>query len=260
MTRELKIKKGDQNIVPCTAVIPDDLKGVVLVVHGFASSKECHTYQLLKEILPQAGLGMLGLELPGHGKEEAALELLSIHGAIDSIETVENYIRDTYPDQPIYYFASSFGAYLTALYMSSRKHRGRKAFFRSAAVNMPKLIVKENPTREEKKQIEELEAKGFFDTVIEDVNMQSIRITKDLYQEFQKTDLFELFDGNLLKDHEILMAHGAKDLVIDPEAAKRFAGKFHIPIRFFEGEGHSLGEKPGTDIKVMCMARDFFLQ
>lgn len=256
---EYKIKKDGHYIVPCTTAIPEDPKGIVVAVHGFASSKDCQTYQLLKEILPPAGLGMVGLELPGHGTEEAADELLRINGAIDSIEAVENYVAKTFPDQPIYYFASSFGAYLTALYMSKRSHRGRKAFFRSAAVNMPRLIVKVNPTEEEKKQIEELEANGYYDTVMEDVNLRSVRITKDLYEDFQVTDLFELFDGNLLKDHQILMAHGEKDVVIDPKAAKSFARQFGIPIRIFEGEGHSLGEKPGTAREVISMARDFYL-
>ena len=256
---ELKIKKPDHNIVPCTTAIPKDPKAIVITVHGFASSKDCQTYQLIEEILPPAGLGMVGLELPGHGTQESAKELLLIKGAIDSIEAVENHVAASFPDLPIYYFASSFGAYLTALYMSQRSHKGRKAFFRSAAVNMPRLIVKENPTEEEKKQIEELEANGFYDTVIEDVNLRSVRITKELYQEFQATDLFTLFDGELLKDHQILMAHGEKDLVIDPEEAKRFAEQFGIPIRIFEGEGHSLSEKPGTARTVISMARDFYL-
>ena len=70
----IKIRKADSYIVPCVVEIPDHPKGIVIVIHGFSSSKECETYKMLLRRLPEAGYGMIGIELPGHGKEEALQE------------------------------------------------------------------------------------------------------------------------------------------------------------------------------------------
>lgn len=249
---KLKLKKADGNIVSCIREIPDNPKGIVVAVHGFTSSKECPTYQGLLGRLPAAGFGMIGIDLPGHGVEESAQELLRIPGALDSIKAAEEYAASHFPDLPICYFASSFGAYLTGIYISTIEHKGRRAFFRSAAVNMPTLFIKENPSEEEKRQLADLEEKGYFDTSM-DLH-RPVRITKEMYRDLMETDLFECFAPDHFGPHKIAMAHGAQDNVIDPEAAKEFARRFQIPLTLFDGEGHSLAEHPGTADRVIDLA------
>ncbi len=242
--------------VSCVREIPGDPAGIVIAVHGFSSSKEGATYRLLLESMPSYGFGAVAFDLPGHGTEESAAELLRIPGAIDSIEAVERDIAERYPGLPVFYFASSFGAYLTGLYVSSREHKGRRLFFRSAAVNMPSLFIKENPTEKEKKQLEDLERQGWFDT---DMDLHSpVRITREMYNDLMETDLFERFDPEHGGGHLVQMAHGAEDDVIDPAEALRFAEKFSIPIRMFEREGHSLSNDPELPGRIMKMAAEFY--
>ena len=253
---KLKLVKGNSHIVSSIIEVPEGPKGIVIAVHGFSSSKEGSTYQLLMERLPAAGYGMIAIDLPGHGTEESARELLRVKGAIDSIEAAEKYVTANYPDIKICYFASSFGAWLTGLYISQREHNGRKAFFRSAAVNMPELFIKENPTELEKQYLRDLETKGYFDT---DMDLDaSVRITKGLFQDFMETDLFRDFDPDRFGQHQIIMAHGEHDQVIDPDAAKRFAELFNIPIIIFPDEGHSLAEHEGTADQVISRAIELF--
>ena len=104
--------------------------------------------------------------------------------------------------------------------------------------------------------MEELETQGYFDTGLEPDS--SIRITKALFQDFQETDLFKMFDPNRFGHHEIVMAHGEHDQVIDPDAAKRFAELFNIPIIIFPDEGHSLAEHEGTADQVISRAIELF--
>ena len=236
--------------------IPENPKGIIIVVHGFTSSKESPTFELLRRRLPQAGFGMVGIDLPGHGTEESLKEILRIETAIDSIEAAEQYAVRLYPDQKIGYFASSFGAYLTALYISRREHKGRKAFFRSAAVNMPDMFIRENPTEEEKRQLEELETKGYFDTSM-DLH-RPVRVTKGLMEDFRRTNLFECFEPERFGPHSIHMAHGLKDEVIDPAEAKRFSEQFRIPVTWFKDEGHSLSNDPATPEKVADLAIELY--
>ena len=247
------ITKESGSVVSCVREIPENPRGIVIAVHGFSSSKTCATYRLLLRRLPAAGYGMIGIELPGHGTEESKQETLRIEGAIDSIEAAEHYALEHWPELPIFYFASSFGAYLTGLYITTRVHKGKRAFFRSAAVNMPTLFVKEHPGPDERKMLEKLDEKGWFDTNAGLGN--TVRITREMYRDLETTDLFRLFSP---KGTKVMMAHGAKDTVIDPEAAIRFVEIFDIPLVVFENEGHSLGESPETPERVADLAISFF--
>ena len=188
----LKITKPDQHIISCLKEIPENPRGIVIAIHGFSSSKECATYQTLFRKMPAAGYGVIGIDLPGHGFEESQQETLSIEGGKNSIEAAEQYAAGQYLGLPLFYFASSFGAYLTGLYVSTRPHLGRKAFFRSAAVNMPELFVKKNPTEQDRKNLAALEEKGYFDANIE--TSKPVRITREMYRDFEMNDLFRTFD------------------------------------------------------------------
>ena len=252
----IKIKKRDFNIVPCIKSIPEKPKGIVIAIHGFSSNKDCATYKMLLRRLPEAGYGMIGIELPGHGREEALQETLRIEGCMESIETTEKYISENYPGIEIFYFASSFGAYITGLYISTREHLGRKAFFRSAAVNMPSLFVKKNPSEKERRWLEELNQQGYFDANV-DLGAP-VRITKEMYHDLETNDLFEVFAPTRYGNNKVAMVHGAEDKVIDPNAAMAFAEKYHIPITVLQHEGHSLGGTRETPEKVADLAIAFY--
>ena len=245
------IEKPDLNRVSCVKEIPETPRGIIIAVHGFTSDRDCSTYQLLLRRMPQAGFGVVGIELPGHGTAESSKETLRIEGCKNSLATAEEYIKRNYPGIEIYYFASSFGAYITALYMTTRDHSGKKAFFRSAAVNMPTLIVKEHPNDEDQRKLHELREKGYYDEVLDGLGRQ-VRMTTGMYRDLETTNLFEIFDP---ADNRFAMAHGAADELIDPKAAVAFASKFRIPLTLFEGEGHSL---TGVADRVVDLALELY--
>ena len=251
-----RIEKPDKHIVSCVKEVPDNPRGIVIAIHGFSSSKECSTYQMLLRKMPASGYGVIGIDLPGHGFEESRQETLRIEGCKNSIEAAEKYTAEHFPDLPIFYFASSFGAYITGLYISTRKHLGKKAFFRSAAVNMPCLFVKEKPTEEDRKMLAELDERGYFEANVETDN--PVRITKEMYQDFAATDLFQVFNPARFGETSVMMVHGADDDVIDPKAARDFAERFHIPIHFYENEGHSLSDHPDTPDCLADLAIAFY--
>ena len=253
---KITLKKQNGYSVSCIKEIPDNCKGIVIAVHGFSSSKECHTYQVLLRKLPPAGLGMIGIDLPGHGKEESYEETLRIEACKDSISAAEDYIKTVFPSLPIYYFGSSYGAYVIGLYLSTREHGGRKAFFRSGAVNMPDLFIKDNPGPKEQEKLKELDKKGYFYHSLDDEH-QPVMITQGFYDDLAENDLFEIFAPGQFGDNKVSMAHGMEDAVIDPQKARAFAEKFAIPIHFYEHEGHSL--ETVAD-RVADQAVQFFLE
>ncbi|MBQ3393201.1 MAG: alpha/beta fold hydrolase [Lachnospiraceae bacterium] len=250
--KNFKLQKRDGHIVACVKDVPADSDMVVIAIHGFTSSKESPTVRLLLKRLPEAGIGVVGIDLPAHGAEESREEELRIEGCKDSVAAAEAYIEREYPGKEIAYFASSFGAYITGLYISSRPHRGRKAFFRSAAVNMPTLFIKSDPDQHDLELLAELEEKGYIQPSL-DLG-SPVKVTKAMFDDLARNDLFEKFDPERYGHHKFAMAHGEKDAVINPAAAARFAERFGIPITFFAGQGHSLCEDPKTPDKVVDLA------
>lgn len=254
------ILKNDNGEISCLAAMPGragaEPEAIVIVIHGFGSSKESPTAQMMLEDLPEHGLGALAIDLPGHGTHESFETPLSIKTALDSIETAESYLIEEYAFPRIYYFASSFGAYLTLLYLASRRHTGDKAFLRSAAVNMPELFY----AAPDSPLAKELERTGYV--VLQEAGPAPVRVTKELVEGLAENDLFEVIpaamDEGVFDGIDLAMIHGEKDMTIDPAGAIRFAAICDIPLTVMEGEDHTLSTDPASPAKVSAAAVDFY--
>lgn len=256
--RTYDIKKPGGEYVSCGEVIPENAEKIVIAVHGFTSSKESPTVQLLMKRLPEKGLGVVGMDLPGHGTGRSLKEELRIGACLESVSALEEHIASRFPDAEICYFASSFGAYITGIRISTMPHRGRKAFFRSPAVNMPSLFIRKDLTEEDRAFYRELDQKGFAERSF-DLG-RPVRITGGFIEDLKSHDLFSLFDPEKFGHHLIAIARGEKDAVIDPREAARFAAAFHIPETVFPGEGHSLSDRQETPLLVADLAASLFLE
>ena len=98
---------------------------------------------------------------------------LTVRNCVETLENVETLIAEKYPEAKILYFSSSFGAYITLLYLTYREHRGLKAFLRSTAVNMPEKF--QNYLKQEQADFHD---KGY--TIIDNEYDQGIKVTTEL--------------------------------------------------------------------------------
>jgi alpha-beta hydrolase superfamily lysophospholipase len=263
--------------VPCELRFPDGAETFVIITHGFGSSKESMTAQMMLQDLPPAGFGAIAYDLPAHGKAEALRTELTIGNCLESLNAVRAYIEERFikaknaeqpadAEQPageksndgasaapveVAYFSSSFGAYLTLLSFSKERKRC-KAFLRSAAVNMPELFVNDpDPS-----VLKELEEQGYY--IIKYAGPAPVRITKQFFDELKENDLFEAAADIPFDELDVRMVCGEKDMIIDPEAQKRFAKENDIPIKMFDGEDHTLSTYPETPKQVSDLAISFF--
>ena len=251
---KFNIKKNNGQNIPCLMDIPENPKRIVIMVHGFTSNKACATAELLFRHLPQANIGLVTYDQPGHG--DATLDILSVSNCIDSLATVEHFICDRFPKVPIGYFSSSYGAYVTGLYVSTREHTGDKAFFRSAAVNMPQLII-EPLKKAWCTEIEQLlKAQGYLEP---DLGLgDTVKIPGIYVKELRENNLFEKFDKEKFGHTDLEFVHGSQDPVVNIEAARSFAEKFGFKFNVIDGEGHSICDKPDSPDKVANLAIEFF--
>ena len=148
MTQELLSGLNGYNI-PCRHTIQGGESMVCLITHGFGSSKDSPTAQLLAGELPRHGIGTLALDLPAHGDSPVDGDALSIRHCLDDLARAEARALELAPGARVVYFSSSFGAYLNLIYLSTRPHRGTRSFLRSAAVEMPLLFHSPTPEQAE---------------------------------------------------------------------------------------------------------------
>ncbi len=190
--------------------------------------------QALQETMPKAGIGVYSFDFPAHGESPIGAAGLRVPFCIDDLAVVEERVRSMAPHAEILYFASSFGAYITLLYLSRRTARGRRAVLRSAAVRMPRLVESwlnvENQAR--------LDKQGYFVPAYDYV--REMRITKDFLQDLAEYDVFERYQPGTAA---LCMLHGAEDSVAPFSDAKAFAEAFGADLIVFpKGEHALMGE------------------
>ena len=218
---------------------------ILLMIHGFTSSKESPTHQLFASALPGHGIGTFAIDLPAHGDSPADGEYLRIANCLSEIETAHNYLTEKHPGAQILFLGSSFGAYLTLRYLSDK--RENQAFLRSAAVDMPGLF-RRNHLGE---IAHDVETKGYF-TISEDV-LRPLKVTKGFL-----SDLDEYGPSDPSKaPMKLCMIHGSGDSVAPFRDAEAFAKAAGCPLTTVPGAEHRLDE-PGQPELVVKTALDFF--
>ena len=236
---KILLTKPNGHQIPCIAEFPADMRKVVIVIHGYDSSKESENAANLMRILPGKGFGVIAYDQPNHGSEQAAEEQLSIDACLDSLAQVEQYLTERFrtagqPGAPappeICYFGSSFGAYILGIYLATRGEKGTnirdgeaiKAFMRCAAVNFPELEIDERA------------------------------------KSLEPVDLFELFDHAKPENVQMAFAHGECDSSVPVRAAVDFAERYGYPITVFPGEEHPICTYPASPGKVAELAVALF--
>ena len=225
--------------IPCHATYGGEDRALI-VCHGFGSSKSSPMVQALEQYMPQRGIGVYSFDFPAHG--DSPTWDLRVPYCIDDLAAVEAHVRSAAPDADIFYFASSFGAFILLNYLSSRSHAGKRAMLRSAAVAMGGLV----DTWVDEKAKKEIGEKGYF---VPDYDyVREMRVTPAFLRDLADYDVFRTYRPG---ETEVFMVHGSRDSVAPPEAAWEFAAQ-KIP----EGEHDLMG--PGQLDQVLAAADSFF--
>ena len=239
----LKSKRGYD--IPCHETYSGEDR-ILIVCHGFGSSKASPMVQALERTMPEVGVGVFSFDFPAHG--DSPVWDLHETWCIDDLETVENYLQKLAPRAEIDYFGSSFGAFTLLNYLSARPHKGRRAMLRSAAVAMGLLAE----SWADEKARADMAEKGYY---VPDYDyVREMRVTPVFLQELTDHDVFRTYRPG---DTEVFMVHGGRDSIAAPEAAREFARRFGIRLMEIpEGEHDLMG--PGQLDRVLAAAKDFF--
>ncbi len=247
MNKEMIPGKNGYDI-PCLTQLTGREKTVVIVIHGFGSSKESPTAQAVAEALPNYGIGTVCFDFPAHGDSPVDGEMLRIETCLNDLADVEAYLRRRMPEAEIAYFSSSFGAYINLIYLATREHAGRRSFLRCAAVDMPGIIRRET-TPEYRRQ---LDAQGFV--MLDMGDARPLKLTRGFVDDLDANDVFCLYQPGMA---ELAMIHGTADETAPIGDARRFAGQSGARLTEVEGADHRFLLPGGTERVVDAAVRFF---
>ncbi|MGI5978896.1 MAG: alpha/beta hydrolase [Oscillospiraceae bacterium] len=227
--------------IPCLHTLTGADKTVCIVSHGFGSSKSGQTQTLLEEAFTAAGIGFFAYDFPGHGDSEVDGSALRVGNCLADLASAETFVRQLAPGAEIVYFGSSFGAYITLLYLSLYAHAGRKAVLRSAAVDMRGIF----DAWMQRDGIAMPDC-GWFEYDLD--FYRPVKITKEFLDDLRKYDLFRICRKTACS---VRMLHGERDELASPEAARRFADTFAAQLTLIPDGDHRLSI-PGAPERVLA--------
>ncbi|MGE4354295.1 MAG: alpha/beta hydrolase family protein [Oscillospiraceae bacterium] len=232
--------------IPCMFSLHGESQ-ILISAHGFGSCKTSATSMLLHNTLPDSGIGVVSFDFPAHGESGVDGSRLRIANCLDDLGALEAEVLCREPAAEIVYFGSSFGAYITALYLSLRGHKGNRAFFRSAAVTMPDLLLStSHPVAEES-----IRENGWFMLALPGSD-RPLKITREFLEDLRRHDLFSLYRS----DTKLTMIHGDSDSVAPYSAAVRFAQMSGAQLITVPGGEHNLA-KPGQPQAMVSAVINF---
>lgn len=235
--------------IPCLYTLESGQRAVVLVSHGFGSNKTSSTARALERTMPGCGAGVVAYDFPGHGDSPVGGEMLTVQRCLEDLHAVERFVRTLAPQAEICYFSSSFGAYITLLYLSLCEHAGSRAFLRSAAVEMPRVFGPATP-----QQQEQMARQGYIEFGAQYEYERPLHLTRAFFESLQAHDVFTCWKPGAGR---VCMIHGDADTVASYEAAQQFARLSGAEFITVPGGDHRLSG-PGMPETVMRSAARFF--
>ena len=235
--------------IPCVHTIRGDETVVLIICHGFGSSKESPTAAMLSQALPALGVGTLAFDFPAHGDSPVDGDALTLENCVADLAAAEALALTLAPGCRPVYFGSSYGALVTLLYLSTCPHRGEAALLRSAAVEPVPLFVGSR-TPEQQRQ---LDSQGFYQFDFH--YPRPLKLTRPFFRQLEEYDPFRLWKPGCAR---LEMVHGDADVVAPLAAAERFAAHSGARLTVIPGGDHRLSV-PGAPEKVLEMTKALVL-
>ncbi|MCR4963887.1 MAG: lysophospholipase [Firmicutes bacterium] len=242
------LRRSNGYAIPYSCQISGDGQPILLMIHGFGSSKASSTVRLFAAAMEKSGKGWISFDLPAHGDSPVDGSKLRVANCLEDLHTVESYLSRAYPHSPVAYLGSSFGAYLLALHLSKHGRPHRKAVLRCAAVKMAQLMIDEQTPE----QARLLRAQGFV--ILDEDYARPLKITNAFIDDLLQHDLFAEAGKNMA---DMLMIHGTADQIAPIADARSFARHIDAPLVEIEGANHTF-DAPGQMDRLVSIALDFF--
>lgn len=219
---------------------PHSAENVVLILHGFGSSKELKSNSKFGERLTAKykNYAAIAFDLPAHGAD--ARKKLTLAECLNYVQIVVDYAKAKLQAQNLFIYATSFGGYLALKYIAEKGNPFSKIALRAPAVQMQQTLLS-NMTEEERSKI----TKG-----------REVLLGFERKMKIGKDFLDELEQGNIAQNDyldfadNILLIHGTADEMVNIETSQAFADNNVIELIAVEGADHPFSNPKHMDLAI----------
>ena len=219
---------------------------IIILSHGFDSSKESGTIKKLQERFNEQGISTFRFDFLGHGESDGNLEDLTISESIDDIERAINYLKQQGYTK-IGLFGTSFAG--TACLIVSSKNPDLIVLLLKSPVSNAAEIV------QARKNFEEWQQRGY--KIYKSKNGIEVKLTFDLYKDYLKHDGYEAAKKIKIPT---LIVHGNKDQAIPIDQSTKTANLINnCKLEIIQGADH-VYSNPEDSEKALNLLTKFVLQ
>ncbi|MFA4855813.1 MAG: alpha/beta fold hydrolase [archaeon] len=222
---------------------------IVILCHGFATSKDVDTYTCLERALNQNGVSTFRFDFFGHGESEGKFEDVTISEAVDDVLCAVSFVREK-GFSKIALFGSSFGGMAALLAAPNVSGLFALALKSPVSDRLGKIIADED-----KVSIEHWKKNGFI------LHESSVMGKPRLNYSFCKdAENVSAFDAAKKIRVPVLIVHGGMDKVVPVEQSKKTASLIpNCRLEIVQGADHHYS-KPGDFEKMLALVSKFFAE
>ncbi len=228
----------------------NEIREVLLAIHGFAGDKESSVIVAVAEMLAKNNIATISYDLPNHGGNVKSTPLI-LDECIKSVRHMIEYAKNEYKNLPISIFATSFGGFLLLQHLKKHNETFKNVILRSPAIDMGNILVK-NILPEHKLSL------GDFATP------QNLGYAYELWVDNKFID--DLYTNNLSSGIGETSSHfhimqGLQDDIVDPNFVFDYANKYfknQHTLHIFENADHRY-KKPGELERIVDIAKKILI-
>lgn len=203
--------KGNKLCGILSCPVFDTERPIIVLCHGFSTSKDGNTYIRLEKILNSNGISIFRFDLFGHGESEGIFEELTITEAVDDVLKAIRFLKES-GFRKIGLVGSSFGGMASILAASERDDLYILAL-KSPVSDYPSLF-----NLREKSEMDSWKQAGFINFTSIDGN--KLKLNYSFFEEAMKTNGYE--SASKIKS-PTLIVHGDNDETVPVEQSKKAA-------------------------------------
>jgi len=224
-------------------------KPIIILCHGFSTSKDSLTHVRLEKILNESGVSTFRFDFFGHGESEGKFEEITVSEAVDDIENAIELLKELgYKKTGL--VGSSFSG-MASLLTASKTDELYILALKSPVSDYMGLII----ARANQEEIKTWRENGFID--ITGAHQEKLKLNYSFFEDSQKINGFE--SAKKIKI-PVLIVHGDKDETVPIEQSIKTASLIqNCRLEIIEGGDH-LYSNPKHFEKMLELISTFIIE